>query len=125
MKKKKTITLKDTRLRKARTELRSLLILAKEERISEFYDQIEAIELDSSLDLGTKICRNNRVRQIISSLQVAFNHSTLRCRLCKGVDLDLTYNPGDDLWYCEECYTFNQSYYKRHPNEADWKKLYP
>ncbi len=125
MKKKKTITLKDTRLRKVRTELRSLLILAKEGRISELYDQIEAIGQDRSLDLETKIRRKNRVRQIISSLEFAFNHSTLRCCLCGGVDLDLTYNPGDDLWYCEKCYMFNQSYYKQHPNEADWKKLYP
>lgn len=97
MKRKKTITLNDSRLRKARTELRSLLILAKEKKISELFNQIEAIGLDKSLDLETKIRRKNRVRQIISSLNFAFNHSTLRCRLCKGVDLDLTYNPGDDL----------------------------
>lgn len=116
MKKKKTIILQNPRLRKARLELRILLQLAKEARSSDLHQCFMSTK-DPKL--------RSEILKKIKALERAYNHSTLGCRLCGELGLDLTHNPGDDSWYCEKCYKLNQNYYKPHPEEANWKKLYP
>lgn len=127
MKKKRTIRLKDPQLRKARTELRTLLRLVWQNQRGELYDQIEAIRHNDSLDLNIKIQKKDQIREKIRVLDHVYLHGPHGCRLCGRRDLDLTYNPRDSTWYCESCYEFNQSYYKKHPHpeEPDWRKLYP
>ncbi|KKM07094.1 hypothetical protein LCGC14_1737380 [marine sediment metagenome] len=61
----------------------------------------------------------------IRDLDRAYLHGPHGCRLCGRRDLDLTYNPGNTTWYCESCHKFNQDYYKKHPEEGDWRELYP
>ena len=116
MKKKRTIILQDSKLRKARSELRILLRLAKESRSSELHSRFISTK-DPKL--------RSEIMKEISTLDRAYIHSTLGCRLCGATEPDLTYNPGDEAWYCGKCYSFNQSYYKLHPEEADWERLYP
>ena len=125
MKKKRFIRLKDPRLIKARTELRTLLALVWDKQVSELYDQIKLIRNDDLLDLKTKIYRKDKIRKKIAALKSIYHQSPIGCRVCGHRDRDLTYVPALDTWYCEPCYTFNQDYYKRHPEEADWKVLYP
>jgi len=125
MKKKRYIRLKDPRLRRARTELRTLLSLVWDKQVSDLYDQIEVIINDDSLDLETKIYRKDRVRKKIADLNSIYDRSPIGCRVCRNRDRDLTYVPALDTWYCEPCYEFNQDYYKRHPKETDWEEIYP
>lgn len=67
----------------------------------------------------------NSIGERIKSLTTAYNKSLVGCRVCGNRERDLGYVPAFDTWYCEPCYLFNQDYYKRHPEEADWKVLYP
>ena len=125
MKKKRFIRLKDPRLRKARTELRTLLALVWDKQVAELDDKIEEIDRDDSLDLKSKIRKPDQIREKILALKRIYHQSPVGCRTCGNRDRDLTYVPALDTWYCEPCYNFNQDYYKRHPEEADWKELYP
>ncbi len=125
MKKKRFIRLKDPRLIKARTELRTLLALVWDKQVSELYDKIKEIDYDSSIDLKSKIILQDQVREKIRALGRLYDKSPIGCRVCGNRDRDLAYGPALDTWYCEPCYNFNQDYYKRHPEEADWKILYP
>ncbi|KKN58651.1 hypothetical protein LCGC14_0550180 [marine sediment metagenome] len=112
MKKKRTIRLKDTRLRRVRTNLRTLLRLMWQSQRR----KLHKIFMDTN---------DKKILEEISSLDHSYLHGPNGCRLCGGREFDLTYNPGDDTWYCERCYKFNQNYYKKHPEEADWRELYP
>jgi len=125
MKKKRFIRLKDPRLIKAHTELRTLLALVWDKQVSELYDKIKEIDYDSSIDLKSKIILQDQVREKIRALRRLYDKSPIGCRVCGNRDHDLTYVPALDTWYCEPCYDFNQDYYKRHPEEADWKIIYP
>jgi hypothetical protein len=125
MKKKRFIKLKDPRLIKARTELRTLLSLVWDRQVSDLYDQIKEIDQDSSLDLPSKIRKQDQFRREIATLRCIYHQSPIGCRVCGNRERDLAYVPTLNTWYCEPCYLFNQDYYKRHPEEADWKALYP
>ena len=118
MKKKRTIRLKDPRLRKARTELRTLLRLVWEKQTSELHEIFMNTDDEKTM---------YEIEKKIKALDHSYLHGPHGCRLCGRRDLDLTYNPRDSTWYCESCYEFNQSYYKKHPHpeEPDWRKLYP
>lgn len=125
MNKKRIIKLKTPRLRRARTELRTLLRLAFQRRVFKLYDKIEAIEQNSKLALKAKEYQEKHIQEEIKALKYSYNHSALKCRVCGHQDLDLIHNPIDDLRYCGICYEFNQSYYRQHPEEADWRESYP
>ena len=127
MKKKRTIKLKDPRLRKARTELRTLLRLVWQKQRRSLYDKIKEIRRDKSLDYESKKPKIRLIKEKIKSLDYAYKRAPHGCCVCSRREPDLTYNPCDSSWYCESCYEFNQSYYKRnpHPYEHDWRKLYP
>jgi len=127
MKRKQTIRLKDPRLRKARTELRTLLHLVWQEYRRALSDQIDAIYNDKSLDYESRTKKVGQIIDEIKTLDFTYNHSCIRCRVCGHQDLDLTYNPKDSTWYCESCYRANQEYYKEnpHPYKPDWRDLYP
>ena len=127
MKKKRTIRLKDPRLRKARYELRTLLRLVWEKQISDLYDKIETIRDDDSLELDTKIQRKAQIDKQIEAIDFAYLHGPHGCRLCGDRDADLTYNPCNSTWFCESCYKSNQEFYKKnpHPEGLDWRELYP
>ena len=107
MNKRRTISLRDPRLRKARTELRTLLRLVWQEQKSELHE----IFMNTN---DEKIM--NEIEEKIKVLDHAYLHGPHGCRLCGRQDLDLTYNPVFDTWYCESCYEFNR---KGHEN------LYP
>ena len=93
--------------------------------MSELYDKIKEIDHEDSLDLESKIHEQDQIRKKISALKRIYHQSPISCRVCGNQDRDLTYVPAFYTWYCESCYLFNQDYYKRHPEEADWKVLYP
>jgi hypothetical protein len=116
MKKKRSITLKDPRLIRARTELRMLLSLVWDKQVS---------ELHKNFMTTTDIEKKDEISKKIKALTNSLHRAPIGCRVCGHLERDLTYIPAFDTWYCEPCYLFNQDYYKRHPEEADWKALYP
>ena len=101
MKKKISIKISDEKLIKVRKELRILLRLLVEERISELHE----LYMSSG---GKSFLNEIKVQQI--ALTRAYLRSPIGCRLCgtKGINLDLTYDPVLEAWYCEDCYRFNQ-----------------
>jgi hypothetical protein len=78
-------------------------------------------------DFELKCREENRIERMIEELDRTRRSSPIGCRICGRQDLDLVFNPYGSEWYCENCYTFNQEYYKKnpHPYEPDWRKLYP
>ena len=115
-KEKRLITLKDPRLRKIRTELRNLLCKAFELHSLRFFEEMESVRRDESLDYAEKKEKNLKIHFESEKLKHHFSRSVVHCKLCGRRDLDLIYNPVLNAWYCESCYTFNQRcQHKLHP----------
>ena len=108
MKKKRTIVIKDSFLRRIRNNLRSLLIQAcgdKQRKLQEEEEKIKQIpdyykKHPSDLINQVKLL-NNQYWKIERSLRA----SILLCPACFQTDKDMTYNPARKEWYCTECYT--------------------
>jgi len=94
MKKQKTIVIKNTRLQKARNNLRIILI--------------KAVSEQSSLIL--KKCRNKKGNEIGEILRESQNlwhilrRSICICPVCNKKDQDMTYFPPHGTWYCVCCF---------------------
>lgn len=116
MKKKRTIRIKDPRLRKVRYELRRLLQLAKSEKIKEIlYKKRELKEIEGFWDRGHPNFKrlNKEVQELNSQendLSYAYNASITFCPICQSADKDMTYNPVSREWFCVECYESNQRF---------------
>ncbi|MFX1490266.1 MAG: hypothetical protein ACFFBI_14035 [Promethearchaeota archaeon] len=108
MNKKRTIAIKDLRLRKIRDNLRSLIIeasksvqhklMGKQERLTKKIIEGRGVNLESLHDQSRLIEKEMQLidRQINAS--IAF------CPVCFKADRDMTYNPVRKVWYCTECY---------------------
>lgn len=127
IKKKRTIRLKDPRLRKIRTELRTLLRLVWQDQVRDLYNQIDIIYNDKSLDYKTQKLKTDVIRKKIEKIDFAYLHGPHGCRVCGNREADLTFNPCTSTWYCENCYKFNQDFYKKNPDPEgrDWREIYP
>jgi hypothetical protein len=124
VKEKRIIKVKHPQLIRFRTVMRELLKAVKDSertRLCEVSDSIEKSNYNLWLE------EKNRIERQIEELDRSGFRAPIGCRLCGRQDLDLVFNPCDNVWYCEECYAFNQEYYKNnpHPYEPDWRKLYP
>lgn len=116
MKKKRTIRIKDPRLRKVRYELRNLLQLAKSAKIYEILDKKRQLyDIDGFWDRNHLDYKklHKKVQKLSSQendLRYAFNASIAFCPVCWEMDKDMTYNPVSGKWFCTECYTSNQRF---------------
>ncbi len=101
MNKKKTIALKDPRLRKIRNNLReviSLVSIAEETKIFKLMHQE-----DKGTTEGYE--RYRQMHAKMDALSVSKKESTIRCPACSfGADRDVRYNPYDKAWYCVDCF---------------------
>lgn len=101
MNKKKTIALKDPRLRKIRNNLReviSLVSIAEETKIFKLMHQE-----DKGTTEGYE--RYRQMHAKMDALSVSRKESTVRCPACIfGSDRDVRYNPYDKAWYCVYCF---------------------
>ena len=112
MRKKKTIVIRDPRLRKLRKELRNVIRLSvnKEfDRLIEESDEIyyEVDELGNRRSLAFVPEVELQARAIIerkNAIYSAYSHPILQCPLCKAIDKDMAYNPEHKRWYCVDCY---------------------
>ncbi|MFX1490265.1 MAG: hypothetical protein ACFFBI_14030 [Promethearchaeota archaeon] len=113
MNKKRTIAIKDLRLRKIRNNLRSLLLTACRSIQYELIDEkreitkliIEGRENPGNIT-NMNILREQR-REIEKKVQVMDNWidaSIVFCSICGKSNKNMTYNPFREKWYCTECY---------------------
>jgi len=104
MDKKRKITVKNPRLRKIRYELRSLLRLVWLDRLDEFHKAHRNAESVEEMQ---------EIAQKRQKLDRAFYKHPIGCKLCGDRDVDLIYNPNTSRWYCERCYTFQQTEFRK------------
>jgi hypothetical protein len=107
MNKKRKITLKDPRLRKIRYELRSLLRLVWLDRLD---------ELSNKLRSADSVEEMQQISWKKQELDRAADRHPIGCKLCGDRDVDLIYNPNTSRWYCERCYTFQQTEFRKMGN---------
>jgi len=128
MKKKKTIVIKNSSLRKIRNFLRRILILESNKRSGEVIDRRIAIEQDSSgnlRDLSTE--EQRKVIDLCAfsgHLSKKLRDSICFCGSCHTVDKDMVYNTTIKRWYCVDCFNeFRDTYFNEKPlmmEEEDW-----
>lgn len=127
--KPREICIVNPKLRRIRTVCRLILRAAVKQRLEELdkaYNESEVYVLENPSEGLLKL---RRLRKEISYLAFSLVKYPLGCALCgeSAVGENLIYNPFDSSWYCRECYTFNQSYYKKNttPCGLNWKTMYP
>ena len=107
MKKAKTIVIKNPRLRKARDNLRKILILECVAREKEILSRKRELQLDEDGNVRTLtsgeeeevIKLSLKLRKYIFSMR----NSILFCQLCHSTKKDMSYNPRENQWYCVDC----------------------
>ena len=110
MDKKRTIRLKDSKLCKIRTELRTLLVREANNRVFDLIKE-QNILLEKSVFDETKYSlledQKNQVRRLIKA-------SISSCANCTDMREDHVFNPNTREWYCEKCYgRLKEGYTKR------------
>ncbi|MFX1592167.1 MAG: hypothetical protein ACFFB6_02055 [Promethearchaeota archaeon] len=128
MKKKKTIIIKNLKLRNIRNNLRNLLIEWKvrlwnqlnEEYISIHYNQEGKVR--HSKDYTSEEGKNvENIRKKMKELDDIMTDSIRKCTVCGAPDKDMTFNPVVKEWFCVDCYQLNQNFYK----DTDQAYFYP
>lgn len=107
MKKKRTIILKNARLRKIRDNLRLLIIKASGEAKNRINNKIEKIKNTPGYYEGDSLKLLNKVKYLKDKwweIERPLRASILLCPACFQSDKDMTYNPVLKTWYCAECY---------------------
>ena len=104
VKKKVVQKLKDEKLKKIRYELRTLLRLEKEKRISNLHEKFVKIARDKSIsyDESKKKCRFIIKKQ--EELRLSYGRYPLCCGICGDRMENLVYNPVMCEWRCFLCY---------------------
>ena len=128
MKKKRTIAIKNPKLRKIRDNLRSILIQWKISQWNQLDDEYGKIHIDQDgksrrrQDYTLKEAEKVRIlREKMSKLTDILRGSICECLTCGASYKDMTYNPVEKQWFCVDCYKTNQEYYK----DTDEAYLYP
>ena len=106
MNKKRTIRLKDPKLRKIRTELRTLLVREANKRILDLIDkqndcilkrQIGALDEPSYYEKYSLLeDQKNKIRKLLKA-------SICSCATCSDMKKDHVFTPKTREWYCEKC----------------------
>ena len=127
MKQKRTISIKDPKLRRIRDQFRVLLLRIGEARIIEILNRMGELQESEGFwdEKSSNYKRLQKETQELSSqesdLNSAINSSIIYCPVCRTNDKDMTYNPISRRWYCVECYKFNQMF----ETEQGRPELYP
>lgn len=128
MKKKRTICIKDPKLRKIRDNFRDLWLEWGTTLWKELFDERRAIEYNESgrVKDPSEWSKEERAKiymlgSEISRLRNFESASICMCTVCYKGDRDMTYNPVHREWYCVDCYNENREFYKGTVNSS----LYP
>ena len=110
MKKKRVIRLKDTKLRKIRTEMRTIFVREANKRLRDLIkEQNNLLDESSFYEERDFLLENqkNRLRKLIRA-------SICSCSTCSDMERVHVFNPNTQPWYCERCYEkLKRGYAKR------------
>jgi len=114
MKKKRTIRLKDPKLRKIRTELRTLLVREANKRVGDLIKEQSNLRKTRPLHdekyyqlYDELVNQENQLRKLKAA-------SICSCANCTDRKEDHVFNPNTREWYCEKCYQrLKKGYTKR------------
>lgn len=107
VKKKRTIMIKNPRLRKVRDSLREIISKA-----SEYYEG-ELIQEKANLSIETDKEKIKILASKRDQIHTALNNSICICPVCKSHTSDMTFNPYLKAWFCIDCYEKNRDFYIR------------
>ena len=113
MKKKRTISITNPRLKIIRDALReiiSITTIAKLERIIQNNTRISEVYVNSdySQEWGMKVKELSNKRD---KLDTAWKNSICVCPTCGSRTSDMTFNPYLKAWFCVDCYEKNRRFY--------------
>ena len=103
VKKKKTISIKDPKLRNIRDSLRYILFQVRIGLVEDFMAR------ESRISLGDE--RRAMWADRIDALRTAWQDSICVCPVCGSRTSDMTYNPVEEKWFCVRCYEENKAFY--------------
>lgn len=104
VKRKKTIVIKNPKLKKVRDNLRYVL---SEALIAETGKLVREKAKTDINDKNRPLLADKR-----DKLDTAWKKSICVCPLCGSRTSDMTYNPYDNYWYCVKCYGENQEFFR-------------
>lgn len=105
VKKKRTISIKDFRIRKLRDSLRYILSEALISETGKLVREKAKTDID---DRSRPILADK-----IDKLNTSWKKSICVCPVCGSRTSDMTFNPYDEYWYCTKCYEENHEFYKK------------
>jgi len=120
MRDKRTIVIKNPRLRKIRDSLRDILIGVYHAQWKEIHDARRKLLFDSDGNRHTIDDLSAENLQLFRKLQEQENElsnsldrSILVCVSCGKGHRDMIYNKAYDAWYCTECYGLHRGHAKK------------
>lgn len=127
MKQKRTISIRDPKLRRIRDQLRVLLLEVLKSKSIKISNKKEKLRNSEGFwnERSSEFKKLHEKIQGLSSqrsdLRYAFHNSIVFCPVCRKINKDMTYNPVSRVWFCVECYKFNQMF----ETEQGRPELYP
>ena len=116
LKKKRTIIISNSQLKKVRTNLRRLIHSACKVEQAKIHEEKERLDSGYYDDRGFRrkdlSVNDNDLYQRLSkkldeqywTIERPLRASIIECPVCFKSDRDMTYNPVRNVWYCVECY---------------------
>ncbi len=108
MKKKRTISIKDPKLRKIRNNLRLLLIRATSAEWRKYFDEQHRLNTDLDGNIRnlseSKKPRTAELTRKMNEIKRIVEASIIQCPVCRKIDKDMIFNPELKEWYCIQCY---------------------
>ncbi len=105
MKKKRTISITNPKLRKIRDSLREIISKASDSYERELIKERDGLRLEEDKEkikvLGDKI----------DKIYTAWKNSICVCPVCGSRTSDMTFNPHLKAWFCVDCYEKNRQFY--------------
>jgi len=105
MNKKRTIRIERECLRTIRNNLRKVILKAVLDKKRILREETSQYEVGDERRIPL-------IRQE-DALWSAVDESICKCPVCGTETSDMTFNPYDKAWYCPECYSKNQAFYKK------------
>lgn len=118
MKKKRTVSIKDPRLRRIRNNLRLLLLELTSAQLKRYFEERHKLHMDLDGNYRnlseSKKPRASELTKKMREIDILRDRSIIRCPSCRMNDRDMTFNPELKQWYCVQCYReMGEFYYQQ------------
>ncbi len=105
MKKKKTISISNQKLRSIRNSLREIISKASDSTERQLLLERDNLNLDRDKE------RIRILSEKIDKINHAWENSICVCPVCGSRTSDMTFNPYLKAWFCVDCYEKNRQFY--------------